>query len=54
MLSAELLEDYPDWWLGPSCLVLGKTGRARDLHIVVSYSGLPVTIITKYEPRPPK
>lgn len=23
LLSAELLEDYPDWWLGPSCLVHG-------------------------------
>lgn len=54
MLHAELLEDYPDWWLGPSCLVLGKTDTGRDLHIVVSYSGLPVAIITVYEPRPPK
>jgi hypothetical protein len=54
MLSAELLEDYPDWWLGPSCLVHGQTDLGRDLHIVVSYSGLPVTIITVYEPHPPK
>jgi hypothetical protein len=41
MLSAELLEDYPDWWLGPSCLVHGQTDTGRDLHIVVSYSGYP-------------
>jgi hypothetical protein len=54
MLNAELLEDYPDWWLGPSCLVRGQTDLGRDLHIVASYSGLPVTIITVYEPRPPK
>ena len=54
MLSAQLLEDYPDWWLGPSCLIYGQTDAGRGLHIVASYSGLPVTIITVYEPRPPK
>ena len=54
MLNAQLLEDYPDWWLGPSCLIHGRTEAGRDLHIVASYSGLPVTIITVYEPHPPK
>ena len=54
MLNAQLLEDHPDWWLGPSCLICGETLAGRDLHIVASYSGLPVTIITVYEPRPPK
>jgi hypothetical protein len=54
LLAARLLEDYPDWWLGPSCLVYGRTKSGRDLHIVVSYSGIPVTIITVYEPQPPK
>jgi hypothetical protein len=54
MLSAEVLEDYPDWWLGPSCLIHGQSNTGRDLHIVVSYSGLPVTIITVYEPRLPR
>jgi hypothetical protein len=54
LLNAQILEDYPDWWLGPSCLVYGQTTAGRDIHIVVSYSTLPVTIITVYEPRPPK
>lgn len=54
LVNAQLLEDYPDWWLGPSCLVYGQTKAGRDLHVVVSYSGLPVTIITVYEPRSPK
>lgn len=54
LLTAGLLEDYPDWWLGPSCLVHGQTDSGRDLHLVVSYSRLPITIITAYEPRPPK
>ena len=54
MVNAQLLEDYPDWWLGPSCLICGRTDAGRDLHIVASYSDLPVAIITVYEPRPPK
>ncbi len=54
ILNAQLLEDYPDWWLGPSCLIYGRTYAGRNLHIVTSYSGLPVTIITVYEPHPPK
>ena len=54
MLNAQLLEDYPDWWLGPACLIYGRTLTGRDLHIVASYSELPVTIVTVYEPHSPK
>jgi hypothetical protein len=54
LLSAQVLEDYPDWWLGPACLVYSQTQAGRDLHVVVAYSELPITIITVYEPRPPK
>jgi mitochondrial fission protein ELM1 len=36
MLDVQVLEDYPDWWLGPSCLVYGQTETGRDLHLVVS------------------
>ena len=54
MLNALLVEDYPKWWLGPSCPICGQTAAGRDLHAVLSYSGLPVTIITVYEPQPPK
>jgi hypothetical protein len=54
LLNAQILEDYPDWWLGPSCLVCGRTKTDRSIHIVASYSKLPITIITVYEPRPPK
>jgi len=54
MFDAQMLEDYPDWWLGPSCLIYGRTDSGRDIHVVVSYSGLPVTVITVYEPKLPK
>ena len=35
-------------------MVRGQTESRRDLHIVVSYPGLPATIIIVYEPHPPK
>jgi hypothetical protein len=54
MTNAQVLEDYPDWWLGPSCLIHGRTEAGRHLHVVASYSGLPVSIITVCEPIPPK
>lgn len=54
MQRAQVLENYPDWWLGPSCLICGQTDAGRELHIVASYSGLPMTIITVYEPHPPR
>ena len=54
ILDAQLLEDYPDWWPGPSCLIHGQTDAGRNLHIVTSYPGFPVTIITVHEPHPPK
>jgi hypothetical protein len=33
LLTAQVLEDYPDWWLGPACLVYGQTENQRDLHL---------------------
>lgn len=52
--TATIIEDYPTWWLGPSCLLSGQTRAGRNLHLVCSYASMPVVIITIYEPRPPK
>lgn len=54
LLSAQILENYPDWWLGASCLLYGRTKQRRDIHIVSSYHSLPITIVTVYIPQPPK
>ena len=48
-----VVEDYPEWWLGPCCLLYGQTKNGRDLHILSSYGGVPITIVTVYEPKPP-
>ena len=51
--DAEVIEDYPDDKYGPSCLILGKTGEGRPLHIQCSYpSRSLIKIITLYEPDP--
>jgi len=54
LLSGVVLEDYPDWWLGASCLLYGKTQQGRAIHIVSSYHSMPITIVTVYVPKPPK
>ena len=54
LVSPIILENYPTWWLGPCCLLYGQTRAGRNLHIVSSYSDFPITIITIYEPKPPK
>ncbi|KKK59461.1 hypothetical protein LCGC14_3034140, partial [marine sediment metagenome] len=39
---------------GHSCLVWGKTGEGRDLHLVCGFAGETVWVITIYEPHPEK
>lgn len=51
ILNGEIIEEYPDDKYSPSCLIYGRTGQGRPLHVQVS---LPpkVVIITVYEPDP--
>ncbi len=47
--SGEIIESYPEDKYSPSCLIYGKTARAKDLHVQVSFPPK-VVIITAYEP----
>ncbi|HBR17370.1 MAG: hypothetical protein A3G39_01485 [Deltaproteobacteria bacterium RIFCSPLOWO2_12_FULL_43_16] len=52
IMSGEVIESYQQNEPYPSCLIYGKTGKGRPLHIVCAYSeteGLTV-IITAYQP----
>ena len=51
ILNGSIIEEYPDDKYGPSCLIYGRTKRARPIHVQCS---LPpdVWIITVYEPDP--
>lgn len=49
--DGEIIEHYPEHHLGPACLVLGRSGAGRVIHIVCSIREM-VDIITVYEPDP--
>lgn len=50
MESGEVIEDYPDDFPHPSCLIFGHTKNDKILHIVVGSDGDTIFFITAYYP----
>ena len=50
ILNGQIIEEYPDDYPYPSCLILGITIKKRPLHIVVGITDTKLWIITVYEP----
>lgn len=48
--SGEIIEQYPNDYPYPSCLILGKSSEGRDIHAVLSDEGNSGRIITAYFP----
>lgn len=48
--SGEIIEEYPDDFPNPSCLIFGYTIEKRVLHVVVGIGGKVLYIITAYFP----
>ena len=48
--SGEIIEDYPDDFPHPSCLVFGRTAANAVLHTVVGISSDTLFVITAYFP----
>ena len=48
--NGEIIEQYPEDFPVPSCLVLGFTVRKRALHAVLSTDGTWIYLITAYYP----
>lgn len=46
----KIIEQYPDSFPEPSCLISGKDLKNNPLHVVVGADGLILTVITAYEP----
>lgn len=52
--QGEIIEDYPDDFPHPSCLIYGKAEDNRVIHVVAGFDGETVYIITAYEPNTDK
>lgn len=52
--TGEIIENYPDDYPNPSCLIFGYTIDNRVLHIVVGYDSINIYIITAYYPNTKK
>ena len=48
--NGEIIEQYPDDFPFPSCLILGKTSDGRYIHVVMRDEGDISRIITAYYP----
>ena len=54
LLKGEIIEDYPDDFPYPSCLVFGYAENNKIIHVVVGNDGEYIYIITAYFPNTAK
>lgn len=48
--TGEIIEDYPEDFPNPSCLIFGYTVSSRVLHVVAGCDNVNIYIITAYYP----
>lgn len=48
--SGEIIEQYPDDYPFPSCLILGMSFEQKQLHVVVGSNMVTLWIVTAYFP----
>ena len=48
--SGEIIEDYPEDYPFPSCLILGNRSTEKPLHAVIGTDGEQLWIVTAYYP----
>ena len=54
ILNGEIIEDYPNDFPYPSCLIFGYTIKEKVIHVVVGSDGEYIYIITAYFPNKEK
>lgn len=54
ILNGEIIEDYPNDFTYPSCLIFGYTIKEKVIHVVAGSDGEYIYIITAYFPNKEK
>lgn len=54
IMNGNIIEQYPDDYPYPSCLILGMSVAGQYLHVVVGSNMETIWIITAYYPNPQK
>jgi hypothetical protein len=54
LIGGKIIEQYPDDYPYPSCLVLGRVSGDRPLHVVCGIGNEELWIISAYYPDPQK
>lgn len=50
IMSGEIIENYPDDYPDPSCLIFGLTSKNKSLHVVCGIHESELWLITAYHP----
>ena len=50
ILHGKIIEQYPNAFPNPACLISGETLNKTPLHVVIGADGVILTVITAYEP----
>lgn len=53
IMNGEIIEQYPEYWLNPACLILGYSIENKIIHVVVGVDDY-VHIVTAYFPNKEK
>lgn len=48
-MDGEIIEEYPNYWLNPACLIFGYSTDNKIIHVVVGVDNY-IHIITAYFP----
>lgn len=54
ILCGEIIEDYPDDFPHPSCMIFGMTVEEKVIHVVAGCDGESLYVITAYYPNTEK
>lgn len=50
IMNGTIIEDYPDSFPYPACLILGSNQNSQNIHVVCGCNGTHIKIITAYYP----